>query len=92
MTGSSAGAESGVPLYLLKNEPLFLNLLLFRSNVSNFFFISWLLEVKLTGALSFAEEGDLVPSDEEVEETEGDLEMGLVKVGAWVGLLVGLGE
>ena len=48
-------------------------------------FSPWLLEVKLTGALSFAEEGDLVPSDEEVEETEGDLEMGLVKVGAWVG-------
>ena len=32
--------DSGVMLYLLKKEPLFLNLLLFRSSVSNFFFMS----------------------------------------------------
>ena len=37
--------------------------------------------------LALAEEGDLVPSEEDWEEREGDLETGgdFVNVGAWVG-------
>lgn len=42
-------------------------------------FVPALLEVKLGGAWYLA--GDRVPSEEEEEETDGDL----VKEGAWVG-------
>lgn len=48
------------------------------------FDLPWLLEVRLAGALSLAELGDLIPSEEE-EDTVEDTEEGRLKVGAWVG-------